>query len=39
VSPVDRRGSWVLIRFDDEDGKFRQEGWVSATLLKSVTDP
>lgn len=39
VSPVDRRGSWVLIRFDDEDGKFRQEGWVSAALLKSVTGP
>lgn len=36
VSPVDRRGSWVLIRFDAEDGN-RQEGWVSSTLLKDMT--
>jgi hypothetical protein len=38
VSPVERRGSWVLIRFGgDEEGNHKREGWVSGPFLKDAT--
>jgi hypothetical protein len=35
VTPIDRRGSWMLIRFG-EGIQHRQEGWVSESLVKDV---
>lgn len=38
VSPVDRRGSWVLIRFGGEGGNHVREGWVSRSIIKELAD-
>jgi uncharacterized protein YgiM (DUF1202 family) len=38
VTPVDRRGIWVQIRFGDNGEQHRQEGWVFGSLLKEITD-
>ncbi|HXP76031.1 MAG TPA: SH3 domain-containing protein [Stellaceae bacterium] len=33
VTPVERRGYWVLVRIGGEDGKHKQEGWVYGSFL------
>jgi len=38
VSPVDRRGSWVLIRFGGEDGNHVREGWVTRSIIKEQSE-
>jgi hypothetical protein len=40
VTPVERRGSWVLIRFGGESGmSHRQEGWVFGSYVKETIGP
>ena len=36
VTPIERRGYWVLVRIGGEDGKHKQEGWVYGSFLKDV---
>ncbi len=38
VSPVERRGSWVLIRFAGEDANHIREGWVFSSSLKETDE-
>lgn len=40
VTPVERRGSWVLIRFGGDGGvSHRQEGWVFGSYVKEAIGP
>lgn len=38
VTPVERRGSWILIRYGGEGGTRREEGWVASTFLKELAN-